>query len=217
MHTIQIIPSILVQTEEEFITQTHGLADSVEMIQLDIMDGKFIEGTTWADPEVVRESALSVELHLMVQNPLKEIERWKNIDQVRRILFHAESVEGKLEETVHFIRDNYQWQIGVVLNPETDVNTIETILPEIDMVMFMGVHPGKQGQSFLPETLERVRQFKALGTNHQVSVDGGVNKETILSLFEAGTDVVAPGSAVFHGEKSPAQQVEDLYHIVDQA
>jgi ribulose-phosphate 3-epimerase len=216
MHTIQIIPSTLVNSEEEFIAQTTGLGESVEMIQLDIADGEFVPNTTWADPDVVRQTSFSIELHLMVKDPLKELERWRSVDQVRRVLFHVEAVQDSLVEVVHFIRDNYEWQIGVVLNPQTEISLIEPVLPEIDLVMFMGVQPGKQGQKFLPETIERIRQFKELGTNHLVSVDGAVNENTIKDLFDAGANIVAPGSAVFHKDKSPEDQVEELYHLVDQ-
>ncbi len=211
---IKIIPSTLVQSEQEFLSQIKGLGKSLDMIQLDIADGKFVNNTTWADPDVVRTIDLAVELHLMVENPLEELERWKDVKQVNRVLAHYESIKDRAHEAIHKIQDSYEWAIGIAVNPETDISVLEPLLPDIQLVMFMGVHPGKQGQGFLPETLERIRQFKKLNTEHLVSVDGAVNEQTIKDIQEAGADIVCPGSAVFHSDKTPAESVEYLQSLV---
>ena len=86
---MEIIPSILVQTEEQFLQQMEWLGDSVKQVQLDIADGKFVPNVTWANPAVVKKlRKLTVELHLMVADPIAELKKWVNIKQVKRVLFH---------------------------------------------------------------------------------------------------------------------------------
>ncbi len=213
--SVKIIPSTLVQSKNEFLSQIKGLGESLDMIQLDIADGGFVDNKTWADPKVVRNISLDVELHLMVDDPYEELKKWEAVSQIKRVLIHYESEGESTKELIHKLKDNNIWQIGVVLNPETDISVLESFLGSIDVVMFMGVHPGLQGQSFLPETLEKIRQFKNMNTSHMISIDGGVNKETINDIVMAGADIVCPGSAIFHTDKTPSENVEEMKYIID--
>lgn len=211
----KIIPSLLVQTETEFLTQLKGLADSVDMIQIDIADGQFVSNKTWADPLIVKAALpFSCELHLMVQNPLEEMKKWEAVPQVKRVLIHIESVPNFPE----IIRDTqaYPWEVGLVLNPETPLATIDPYLTLIDEIMFMGVHPGRQGQAMLPETVDRIKEFKKRDTEHPIAVDGGVNLQTIPLLQKAGVDILCPGSAIFGNEHSPEENVRRIRTLLSE-
>ena len=102
---------------------------------------------------------------------------------------------------------------GVTLNPATPVALLADIIRDVDMVLLMSVNPGFGGQEFIPHTLDKVRELRALiertGSNALIEVDGGVNDETAPQLLEAGADVLVAGSYVF---KSPTP--EDTIHAL---
>ena len=210
---IEIIPSLLDFSAQQFLTHIRGLKNSVSMIQIDIADGVFVPNTTWADPKVIqKELRIDCELHLMVANPLKELARWQKVERVKRILVHIEAMKNPADvlPTLHA----YGWEIGFVLNPQTPLAAVVPYLSEIKEVMFMGVVPGKQGQPFVPDTYERIRTFKAMGTPHLVAVDGAVNSQTLPGLIAAGADIVCPGSAIFGNERTPAENVQRLRELI---
>lgn len=210
---MQIIPSILIQSEQEFIHQINGLKKSVEMIQLDIADGNFVTKTTWADPKVVKnEAEIDIELHLMVENPKIEIKKWTNVPQIKRILFHYESNDD-IEETIELIKEN-DWEAGIVLNPDTPVSNIDPYLKKIEAVMFMGVVPGFQGQKLIPKILENINQFKKENPNIFVELDGGVNEQTLPKIIKSNVDAICPGSSVFGNERSPEENVGRMKKII---
>ncbi|OGH77708.1 MAG: hypothetical protein A3G08_01015 [Candidatus Magasanikbacteria bacterium RIFCSPLOWO2_12_FULL_47_9b] len=210
---IDIIPSLLVQSEQEFLKQYRGLKKSVSQIQLDIADGVFVPNATWGNPEVIKKKVdMRVELHLMVKEPLNELKKWQSVEQVVRILVHYECMDNLKDifPTLHA----YGWDISIVLNPDTPIAALDPYLPEIKGVMFMGVYPGFQGQKFISETINRVRQFKEKKTNHVVELDGGVNMETLPDIVKSGVDVICPGSAIFGNERSPEENVKRMKTII---
>jgi ribulose-phosphate 3-epimerase len=210
---MQIIPSVLVQSEEEFIKQITGVQNSVEMIQLDIADGKFVPNTTWADPDVVEQyTNIDVELHLMVQNPLQEVERWTATEVVKRILVHYESVED-FGHTLNELK-KYNWEIGVVINPDTSIEKIKPYLSDLQSVMFMGVVPGFQGQGLIPEVLENIVNFNSEYSHIFTEIDGAVNKETLPDIIQTEVKAICPGSAIF-GNGDPADNVKDMENIIN--
>ncbi|MBU2542730.1 hypothetical protein KJ785_04180 [Patescibacteria group bacterium] len=219
---IEIIPSILVKSQDEFIAQVSGLENSVSMIQLDIADGIFVPNITWADPEVVKNNCnLDIELHLMVDNPTEELKKWTEVEQIKRILIHYESFTGTAEQidylvsdTINFIDEN-DWQIGIVLNPNTSYKNIEKYLDKIQSVMFMGVIPGKQGQGLIPEVLEKIINFTIDYPDMFTEIDGAVNEETLPSIIKTGVKAVCPGSAIFGNDRSPKENVEVMRDIIN--
>lgn len=195
---IEIIPSILVQTEEEFVHNISGLQNAVEMIQLDIADGVFVENKTWADPEVVQKIEMAVELHLMVQNPIEELQRWQTVPNIKRIHFHFESLPTPeaVDNAIYEIRE-MGYEVGIALKPETSIDVLDEYINEIDAVLFLSVNPGKQGQPFLPEVLEKIKAFRKKYPNHFIEIDGGVNETTLPEIIKSGVDAICPGSAIF--------------------
>ncbi len=206
---IEIIPSILVQTEEEFIQNIEGLGQSVNMIQLDVADGIFVSNKTWADPIIVKKLVqIEIELHLMVQNPLEELQRWTQIPLIKRVHLHFESIQNDMDNTILAVREA-GYEVGIALNPETPIDVLEPYINEIDAVLFLSVHPGKQGQPFVPEVLEKIKAFRSKGWNHFVEIDGAVNENTLPEILKTGVDAVCPGSAIFKNG-SPEQNVKKM-------
>lgn len=212
---IEIIPSILIQTQQEFETQIKSVEGVLDMIQLDIADGKFVPNTTWADPDVVEKvSTIDIELHLMVQNPMHEIERWTACEQVKRVLIHYETTNGNLASMIQTIKE-YGWQVGVVLNPDTPTELINDYIDDLDSIMFMGVVPGFQGQSLIPEVLEKITEFKSLHPTVFTEIDGAVNEETLPNIIASGVDAICPGSAIFKNDRMPAENVRRMGEIIN--
>lgn len=213
---IQIIPSILVQSEQQFLDQVRGLHNSVDAIQLDIADGEFVPNATWANPETIKKTKQKVELHLMVQKPLEEIKKWIGNPAIYRVFVHYESSVGHLTEILAEIHAA-GWQAGIVLNPETPVAAIEPNFSAVDVIMFMGVHPGFQGQELLSGTLQRVQELKRKKTNHIVELDGGVNEETLPDIIKSGVDAICPGNAIFGNDRSPEENVKRMKQIINES
>lgn len=204
---VHIIPSILVPSKNVFLEQIKAVEDRVSLVQIDIADGVFVPEKTWADPDVVAETLnIDCELHLMVEDPLKEVRRWTEVRQVKRILVHHESDPEHIADMLAQIH-SYGWEVGVVLNPETSADAIESFLEEIDSVMFMGVKPGKQGQALIPAVLEKISACKKAHPNLFVEIDGGVNDETLPEILKTGVDGVCPGSAIFGNDREPSENI----------
>lgn len=211
---IQIIPSILVQTEQEFAKQIQALEGVLEIVQLDIADGKFVPNTTWADPEIVKEvSKIDIELHLMVVDPLAELKKWSSVEQIKKVLIHYEAVDNLADimPTLHA----YGWEIGIVLNPDTPIEVLDPYLPEIQTVMFMGVVPGFQGQSLIPEVLKKIKKFTALHPDIFTELDGAVNETTLPDITKSGVKAVCPGSAIFGNERTPKENVQRMRKVIN--
>lgn len=212
---IQIIPSVLVKTAEEFKSQVSGLEDSVTMIQLDIADGRFVPNTTWADPEIVKNNCdLNIELHLMVSDPLEELKKWKEVKQIKRVLVHYESV-ADFREVIFELENETDWQLGIVINPDTPYEQIEPYLNEVQSVMFMGVVPGKQGQGLIPEVLENITNFTIDYPDMFTEIDGAVNEETLPAIAKTGVKAICPGSATFGNNRSPEENVGRMIDIIE--
>jgi ribulose-phosphate 3-epimerase len=176
-------------------------AAGADWIHVDVMDGHFVPNIT-IGPLVVAAirpiTRLPLDVHLMIENPDAYIPAFA-ASGADLISVQVEACPH-LHRTVHLIRDN-GCRPGVVLNPATPLSTIEWVLGDIDFVMLMSVNPGFGGQSFIPETLEKVRALKHMITARDaellVEIDGGVNETTIDEIAAAGVDVFVAGSAIF--------------------
>ncbi|OIO19042.1 MAG: hypothetical protein CO029_00990 [Candidatus Magasanikbacteria bacterium CG_4_9_14_0_2_um_filter_41_10] len=211
---IQIIPSILVPDEATFIAWSQAVEEVLPMIQLDIADGKFVPNDTWADPDVVSERLhIDCELHLMVADPLEEIRIWEEVPQVKRVLVHYESDPDNIKDILSQVQ-SYGWEVGLVLNPETPIDVVDDLIEDIDALMFMGVVPGKQGQRFIPETIDRIKEAREKFPRLFIELDGAVNEDTIEDIVNAGVSAVCPGSAIFGNERKPAENVKRMRELI---
>ena len=171
-----------------------------DYIHIDIMDGKFVSNKTWTTSEVKKftsYSTLPLEVHLMVNNPSKYIEDYALMN-TSIIIFHYESVKD-INEMINKVK-LYGLKVGVAINPETNINVLIPYLNMIDEVLIMSVHPGKSGQSFIEESLEKISVLKniILEGNYKtiISVDGGINNETGLLCKDAGVDELVSASYI---------------------
>lgn len=200
---LQIVPTILVKTFDAFFKTVTKIEGIFPLAQIDVMDGKFVPEKTFCDFQKIASisTSLSYELHLMVARPLdylQEILPFLRRISVKNIHFHLES-EQNPKDVISFIHKQ-RFSAGLTLNPETPVDAARQYLSEIEILMLMGVHPGKSGQPFLPETIQKVRQARAYSRTLPIEIDGGVNDRNSPLLIESGANILAVNSFLYQGD-----------------
>jgi len=179
-------------------------AAGADWIHVDVMDGHFVPNITLG-PLVVaatrRATTLPIDVHLMIENPDRYIPSFAEAG-ADWISVQIEACVH-LHRTVHLIKESGA-KAGVVLNPSTPLQSLEWILESVDYVLIMSVNPGFGGQSFIPDSLRKIRALRnmiqELSRPILIQVDGGVNKTTISDIAAAGADVLVAGSAIFGSE-----------------
>ncbi|MBU0496629.1 MAG: ribulose-phosphate 3-epimerase [Candidatus Thermoplasmatota archaeon] len=173
--------------------------DFVDIVQLDVMDNKFVPNASlWFNFSLPIQK-VQYEAHLMVSHPMSWIS--SHIDQIDTFLFHYES-SVDIDEAINIIRDAGR-SVGIVINPETSVEKIQSYLDLLDQVLVMTVNPGFYGSPFLPENLEKIRQIRHQYPNIDLEVDGGITADTIKVAAQAGANKFVSGSFIV---KSPNPQ-----------
>ena len=176
----------------------------IEMLHFDVMDGVFVNNITYGLPilEQVRKTTdLILDVHLMITDPLRYVRRFAECG-ADYISFHIES-ESDATETIRAIREAGA-KTALAIKPATPAETVFEYLDQLDMVLVMTVEPGFGGQSFIPETVEKVRiireKISSMGLDIRVEVDGGINDITSECVINAGADTLVSGSYLFKAE-----------------
>ena len=165
-----------------------------DYIHVDIMDGKFVENKTWTFGEVkdfAKYSHKKLDVHLMVEKPTKYIDDYALLN-TDRITFHYEAVKD-INEMIDYVK-NYGLRVGLAINPDTNPEVVFPYLKDLDEVLVMSVFPGRSGQTFIEESVDRIKIIKdeinRLGLKTEVEVDGGINYENALKCANAGVDIL---------------------------
>ena len=183
-------------------------AAGVRWVHLDVMDGNFVPNISFG-PGVIKAirpyTDVPFDVHLMVEEPQRYIEAFRDCG-ADSLTVHAEACRH-LDGTLRQIRAAGM-RPAVALNPATPLCSLNHVLGLVDMVLLMTVNPGFGGQSFLPESLPKIRSLRKLleeaGRPVDIQVDGGINEETLPAVLEAGANIIVAGSAVF-GEDIPGR------------
>ncbi|MEF9938711.1 MAG: ribulose-phosphate 3-epimerase [Clostridium sp.] len=175
-----------------------------EYIHMDVMDGAFVPSISFGMPVIksLRSCTDKVfDVHMMVEEPGRYVEDMKNAG-ADLICVHQEACVH-LDRTIQQIKE-LGLKAGVALNPATPVSTLSCILEQVDMVLIMSVNPGFGGQRFIPYTLDKIRQVRAMcterGLSTDIQVDGGVTLSNVRDVILAGANIIVAGSAVFKGD-----------------
>jgi ribulose-phosphate 3-epimerase len=175
-----------------------------DWLHCDIMDGHFVPNITFG-PLVVesakRVTELPIDVHLMVEKPELYLEDFINAG-ADYVSVHVEEVVH-LNRTVHRIKE-LGAKAGVVINPATLVNSVKDVAEYIDLLLIMTVNPGFGGQTFIPNSLRRIKEAvnlrKELGANFLIEIDGGINAAIAKKTFQAGAEVFVVGSSIFSAD-----------------
>ncbi len=200
-----IAPSVLSADFSQLGHEVRTISDEgADWIHIDVMDGHFVPQITYGQPVIksVRKlSSLPFDVHLMVERPEEMVDSFAAAG-ADWITFHAEACVH-IDRLLHHIKDDLKLKAGISIVPSTPVAAIKEILPLADLVLVMTVNPGFGGQKLIPYCVDKIRELDEIrrekGYNYLISVDGGVNNETVKGVVEAGCDVVVSGSAFFNG------------------
>lgn len=200
-----LAPSILAADFSRLGEQVQTVAQAgAEYIHIDVMDGMFVPSISFGMPVMasIRSCTDKVfDVHMMVEEPGRYAADMKKAG-ADLLCVHQEACRH-LDRTAHQIRD-LGMKVGVALNPATPLETLDYILPEVDMVLLMSVNPGFGGQKFIPYTLEKIRRLcqmlRSRGLDVDIEVDGGVGPENVREVLAAGANIIVAGSAVFKGD-----------------
>lgn len=216
---IKIAPSIL-SADMAYLARDLDRISNADFIHFDVMDGHFTGNLTFGVDVLKackRVSDVPVDVHMMVTNPDQTAD-WYAEAGADVITVHWEA-STHLHRTVKHLQ-SLGVKAGVVLNPATPVNVLESIIEDVDIVLVMSVDPGFGGQSFIPGTLAKLRGLRSLCDRHGVSpmieVDGGISASNAAEVVHAGADVLVAGSAVFKAE-DPTAAVEHLRAVGTEA
>lgn len=175
-----------------------------KVVHIDVMDGCFVPQISYGQPVVQSlrpYSDLPFDVHLMVEHPEQQVESFAAAG-ADWITFHHEACvhSHRLVQRIHDLGK----KAGISIVPSTPVSALEEILGYVDLVLVMTVNPGFGGQKLIPSCVKKISELVRIreeeGFDFLVSVDGGVNAETLSSVIDAGADVIVSGSAFFTGK-----------------
>lgn len=203
LEDVMIAPSVLSANFLELGAELDRIA-TADLVHYDVMDGNFVPNLSFGIPVLRQLKAatdLPVDVHLMVERPDALLEDFIDAG-ADYVCFHQEAAPHahRLVSRIH----ERGRKAAMALNPGTAPCVLESIIGELDMVLVMTVNPGFGGQSFIPSSLEKVREVRALCDRHGVrpliEVDGGIGAANAAEVCAAGANVLVAGSSVFRGD-----------------
>jgi ribulose-phosphate 3-epimerase len=211
---VRIAPSVLSADIGRLSAQIEqAVAGGADWLHVDVMDGHFVPNLTFGAPMVralKRLTSIPIDVHLMVEHPERYLGEFADAG-ASVFTFHPEA-------TVHVQRHlatarQLGMSAGLALNPSSPLTLLEEVLDDLDLVLIMSVNPGYGGQSYIPQTTDKIRRTRMLldrrGSPAVLEVDGGITSDTITEAWSAGADTFVSGTAVF-GAPEPGHAIRDL-------
>jgi ribulose-phosphate 3-epimerase len=211
---VRISPSVLSADIGQLSEQIErAVAGGADWLHVDVMDGHFVPNLTFGAAMVralKRLTSVPLDVHLMVERPEHYLGEFADAG-ASVFTFHPEA-------TVHVQRHlatarQLGMHAGLAFNPSSPLSVLDEVLDDVDVVLIMSVNPGYGGQSYIPQSTDKIRRARELldrrGSPAALEVDGGITSDTIAEAWGAGADTFVAGTAVF-GESDPGHAVRDL-------
>ncbi|WP_299102770.1 ribulose-phosphate 3-epimerase [uncultured Alistipes sp.] len=187
---------------------------AAEWVHIDVMDGVFVPNISFGFPvlkSIRKATAKCLDVHLMIVEPERYVERFAQAG-ADIVTFHLEATHD-VGRCIDLIR-RAGARVGISIKPATPAASLREWLPKIDLVLVMSVEPGFGGQSFIPGSLDKIRELRAMaregGLSTLIEVDGGISARNAREVFDAGADALVAGSAVFGAADPEAEIVRML-------
>lgn len=211
-------PSMLAADFKQLGNEIKLIEDNgAQYLHFDVMDGIFVPSISYGMPvlESIRSATnLVCDVHLMITEPIRYIDAFKKAG-ADLITIHLEACED-VNATIEKIRE-CECKVGLSISPDTPVSALAPYVDKVDMVLIMSVHPGFGGQKFIPESLEKIRELKAMlverNLHIDIQVDGGIYISNVEEVLKAGANVIVAGSGIFRGDV--AQNTKDMLSILE--
>lgn len=210
MTKTKIAPSILSGDFANMADTTRKTEQwGADYVHFDVMDGVYVNNITFGMPmcKAIRPyTTLTLDVHLMIVEPEKYVERFCD-SGADIVSFHPDASKDT-RRTIELIKNKGK-RVGLVLNPDKDLDLVLPYIDLIDMVLIMGVFPGFGGQKFIPEVLDKVRTLRKLYPEIDIELDGGVNEQNSQEIVSAGVNILVAGSAIFNAP-DPKQALKNI-------
>ena len=217
-NNVIISPSILSADFANLERDIKKVENDADWLHFDVMDGMFVPNISFGIPvlkAVNKITDLPLDVHLMIDNPDRYIETFAQAG-ADLIVVHQEACTH-IHRVIQHIRSCGK-NAGVALNPGTPVSTIYEILPYVDLVLLMTVNPGFGGQEYIPTMTKKIAALKKIieeeKINSHIQVDGGIGKNNIKEVFDAGADSIVMGSSVY-GTEDPGKTIREMRKCLD--
>jgi ribulose-phosphate 3-epimerase len=207
-----VVPAVIAKNQEELEGILEKISGHASLIQLDIMDGKFVPNHSLDFDFHLSPKKPTYEAHLMVEDPDRWIESFgKRVDT---IIAHYESANTS-PNTIKMMKKMGK-KAALALNPETEIEQIADFLDDLDQVLIMTVHPGFYGSPFLPEVMGKIKKLRQLRPELDIEVDGGIQPETIELVDNAGANLFVSGSYLIKSDNMQ-ERINFLYKKIQDA
>lgn len=212
-----LAPSMLSADFKELGKEIRAIEENgAEYLHFDVMDGIFVPNISFGIPVLasIRPATNMIcDAHLMITEPIRYVEAFKKAG-ADLITIHLEACED-VDATIAKIRE-HNMKVGISICPDTPVASLEEYLNKVDMVLIMSVHPGFGGQSFIPTSLDKIRELKSIieekGFSVDIQVDGGIGMNNVEDVIKAGANIIVAGSAIFKNDT--AKNTRDMLEIL---